>query len=36
VALVVHRLQEIPKAQLLLMWHHIVLNAFKFLAFERL
>ena len=29
-------LSNIPKARLLQMWSHIVLNAFKFLSFERL
>jgi hypothetical protein len=34
--MVMDRLEEIPKAQLLMMYHHIVLNAFKFLDFEKL
>ena len=34
--MVTTRLNEIPKAELMMMWHHIILNAFKFLSYEKL
>jgi hypothetical protein len=34
--MIVRGLESIPKARLLLIWCHIVLQAFRFLGFKRL
>jgi hypothetical protein len=34
--MVINRLQAMKKSELLMMWHHVILNAFKFLTFHRL
>jgi len=34
--LVVQRVLQMPKSQLIMMWHHCLLEAYRYLAFRRL
>jgi hypothetical protein len=36
VELVLQRLQQIPKSTRILFWHHCIMEAYRYLSFQRL